>query len=523
MMSAATRPLQQAPASPHVPPAQSPLPVYQARRLHLDTGQEAVVYLHRDAEVCRSEGFQSETRIWVRLGDRSILATLHVFTADRLGPGEAGFSEVAWERLSAVEGEQVEFAHALPLDSLRQVRAKIHGQRLDPVAISAIMQDVARGYYSDIQLASFLTACGGDRLDRQELIDLTGAMVSVGARLRWDKTPVMDKHSVGGLPGNRTTLIVVPIVTAAGCLMPKTSSRAITSPAGTADTMEMLAPVDLDVAALRSVVEREGGCIVWGGKARLSPADDVLIRIERSLDIDSSGQLVASVLSKKAAAGVTHVLIDLPVGPTAKIRSVAAARLLSDRLREVGTAVGLRVLPVMTDGTQPVGRGLGPALEARDALMVLQGHMEAPAELRERSLLLAGYLLEFGGRAATGAGQAMAREILADGRAWRKFQALCRAQGGMREPPIAPFTRPFVAVRPGRVVRVDNRRLARVAKLAGAPHDPAAGLVLHARVGDWIDKGQPLFTVHAETTGELEYALTYARQPGEIVVIEERP
>jgi Thymidine phosphorylase len=155
----------------------------------------------------------------------------------------------------------------------------------------------------------------------------------------------MDKHSVGGLPGNRTTLLIVPIVAAAGVTMPKTSSRAITSPAGTADTMETLAPVELGQAELRRVVEQEGGCIAWGGAARLSPADDVLIRVERPLDLDSTGQLVASVLSKKAAAGASHVLIDLPVGPTAKIRSVAEAQRLSEHLRHVGEAVGLRVLP----------------------------------------------------------------------------------------------------------------------------------------------------------------------------------
>ena len=278
----------------------------------------------------------------------------------------------------------MEFAHPLPLDSLRHVRAKIHGQRLDAAALSAVVNDIAAGRYSDIYLASFLTACGNERLDRQEMIDLTLAMVASGDRLDWGRSPVMDKHSVGGLPGNRTTLIVVPIVTAVGVTMPKTSSRAITSPAGTADTMEMLAPVELNQADLRRVVEQEGGCIAWGGAARLSPADDVLIRVERPLDLDSTGQLVASVLSKKAAAGATHVLIDLPVGPTAKIRSVAEAQRVSAHLREVGQAIGLHVLPVMTDGAQPVGRGLGPALEARDALAVLRGDPDAPVDLRER-------------------------------------------------------------------------------------------------------------------------------------------
>jgi thymidine phosphorylase len=477
------------------------------------------VYLHRRSEICRSEGFESETRIAVTAGSRTILATLNVITGPLLATDEAGLSESAWAQLGVTEGEAVTFAHPQPLESLRHVRAKIHGQRLEAAALTAIVNDIAAGRYSDINLASFLTACGGNRLDRQEMIDLTLAMVASGDQLMWGRSPIMDKHSVGGLPGNRTTLLVVPIVTVAGVTMPKTSSRAITSPAGTADTMDTLAPVDLSRADLRRVVEQEGGCIAWGGAARLSPADDILIRVERPLDLDSTGQLVASVLSKKTAAGATHVLIDLPVGPTAKIRSVVEAERLSVRLREVGKAVGLVVLTVFTDGSQPVGRGLGPALEARDALAVLRNDHDAPRDLRERGLLLAGYILELANAAPVGGGQALAREILLDGRAWQKFQAICRAQGGMREPPVAPCTRPLLATHAGRITRIDNRRLARVAKLAGAPRDPAAGLQLHVRLGDRVEAGQPLLTVHSEAAGELEYALRYATSPGEIFAI----
>ena len=501
------------------PPPAAPVLTYRARRLQIDTGQEAVVYLHRDAHICKSEGFASETRIRVCVGERSILATLNVVTGSLVALDEAGLSESAWTRLETADGQALTFAHPLPLESLGHVRAKIYGRRLDAGAFRAIVTDIADGAYSDVHLASFLTACGNEHLDRQEMTDLTLAMIASGDRLDWGRERVLDKHSVGGLPGNRTTLLVVPIVTAAGVLMPKTSSRAITSPAGTADTMEMLAPVALDREAMRRVVEQEGGCIVWGGGARLSPADDVLIRVERPLDLDSTGQLVASVLSKKAAAGATHVLIDLPVGPTAKIRSVAEAQRLSGHLRAVGGAVGVQVLPVLTDGSQPVGRGIGPALEARDALAVLQGDPDGPVDLRERGLLLAGYVLELAGVAPGGGGQAMAREILQDGRAWQKFQAICRAQGGLREPPRAPFTRAFESLQAGRVTRIDNRRLARVAKLAGAPRDPSAGLVLHARLGARVDIGQPLFTVHAESAGELEYALAYAGGQDDIISI----
>jgi thymidine phosphorylase len=355
----------------------------------------------------------------------------------------------------------------------------------------------------------------------EETIALTRAMVGVGDRMRWSEGRVMDKHSVGGLPGNRTTMLIVPIVAACGLRMPKTSSRAITSPAGTADTMETLAPVELDVPRIQAVVERTGGCIVWGGAVRLSPADDILIRVERPLDLDSQGQLVASVLSKKAAAGATHVVIDMPVGPTAKVRSAHAAAALEKQLAQVGDALGLHVRVSRTDGSAPVGRGIGPALEARDVLAVLRREAGAPDDLAQRAIYLAGQVLEFGEAAPPGGGAALAASVLEDGRAWRKFQEICAAQGGMREPPVAPCTRDVVAQRSGSVTAIDNRRLARIAKLAGAPKSPCAGIELHVRPGDFVERGQPLLTLHSASPGTLAYAFEYARSQTETVHVAE--
>jgi thymidine phosphorylase len=227
-------------------------------------------------------------------------------------------------------------------------------------------------------------------------------MVKVGDRLHWTAPHVADKHCIGGLPGNRTSMIVVPIIAAAGLVIPKTSSRAITSPAGTADAMETLTRVDLSIAEMRQVVEREGGCVVWGGAMQLSPADDILIGVERPLDFDSEGQLVASVLSKKIAAGSTHVVIDIPVGATAKLRTMEAAARLEARLWRVAEAFGLKVRIVRTDGAQPVGRGIGPALEARDVLAVLQNASGAPSDLAERAVDLSSRLLELIGACEDG-------------------------------------------------------------------------------------------------------------------------
>ncbi len=274
--------------------------------------------------------------------------------------------------------------------------------------------------------------------------------------------------------------------------------------------METLAPVELSMADMHRVVEQEGGCIAWGGAVRLSPADDILIRVERALDIDTEGQMIASVLSKKIAAGATHLLLDIPVGPSAKVRSAAAAEELANGLIRIAEAFGIEARVSLGDGTQPNGRGIGPALEARDVLAVLQNAKDAPPDLRERSVALAGSLLTLVGAAAPGQGERVAASALADGRAWQKFQRICEAQGGMRVPPSSTEQRAILAQHAGRIEAIDNRIVAKLAKLAGAPDDKAAGVELHVKAGNVVAAGQPLCTVHAEAPGELAYALQYA-------------
>jgi thymidine phosphorylase len=479
-------------------------------RAGIDTHREPVVYLHADCEVCRSEGFEAETRVWVEVGDRALIATLNVIRdGGWLAENTAALSEAAWYALRPTPHERATFRHADSPDSARLIRAKVYGRELRRDDYHAIVRDTLDGTLADLDIAAFLAACASRELPTREITALTLAMVDAGQRLTWPQPVVLDKHCVGGLAGNRTTPIVVAIVAACGGVIPKTSSRAITSPAGTADTMETLAPVDLSLDHMRRVVEAEGGCIVWGGSVGLSPADDALIRIEKALDFDSDPQLIASVLSKKLAAGSTHLLLDMPVGPTAKIRSEQAAGALSEKLLQVAGGLGLVTRILVTDGSQPVGGGIGPALEARGVLAVLERHADAPADLRERSLRLAGAVLELGGLG--GDGYEMARRALDDGSAARKFEAICQAQGGRRVPPEAAHRQAIESTGAGIVKAIDNRLLSRIAKLAGAPRAAAAGLELHVRHGIAVSQGQPLFTVHAATRGELDYALAYCR------------
>ncbi len=486
----------------------------------IDSRNEHMVFMRRDCPVCISEGFEALSRVRVASRGVSLAASLIVVDDPvRLGVDEVGLSTGAMLSLNAKDGDALTLSHLGDLASMSDIRRKIYGKKLDEDSFGRIVADITSLSLSNIQLSAFVTACAGDRLSTDEIVFLTRSMIDAGQRLSWNKAAVFDKHSVGGLPGNRTTPIVVSIAAAAGLTIPKTSSRAITSPAGTADTMETLTKVDLSVEEIRTVVEKEGGCLVWGGAVRLSPADDILIRVERALDIDSEGQMIASVLSKKAAAGSTAVVIDIPVGETAKVRSLESAERLAAVMKEVGRAIDLDVEAMISDGSQPVGRGMGPALEARDVIAVLKNETAAPQDLAGRAIVLAGRLIEMALKAEKGQGEATARRILSSGEAWEKFVRICEAQGGLKQPPEARFRYEVEADRSGIVTSINNRKIARAAKLSGAPGSPAAGILMNVRLEDPIRAGDILFEVHAEAEGELAYSLEYLKENRHVVEI----
>jgi thymidine phosphorylase len=488
-------------------------------KLGIDTQQEFIIFMRSDCFICKSEGFEAQARVVITLNKESIIATLNIVLSDILQECEASLSESAWERIGANEGDYISISHLLPVTSIGYVRSKIYGNALTASEFHEIISDIVGGKYSNIDLSSFITACGHDNLSIKEIIYLTQAMVETGERLHWNHPIILDKHSVGGIPGNRTTPIVVSIVAAAGLIIPKTSSRAITSPAGTVDTIETMTPVNLTIHKIQEVVAREGGCMVWGGALGLSPADDILIRVERVLDLDPMGQMIASVLSKKVAVGATYVLIDIPVGPTAKIRSDLEFSKYQNYFSLIGKALGLHVSTLKTNGSQPLGTGIGPALEAKDILAVLSNDKEAPIDLKNKAILLAATLLEFGKKIPLVQSMDLATKLLESGAALKKFLAICEAQGGFKEPSTASLTHNIIATHSGLITEIDNRNLAQVAKLAGAPHDPAAGIEFYAKLGTNVEKGQTLYRIHAESKGALDYSRNYAQSMPNIIKI----
>jgi len=486
------------------------------RRVAIDTYRENVAYLHRDCAVYRAEGFQALAKVEVYANGNRILAVLNVVDDDCIvTKTELGLSEQAYAQLNLPEGTPVRVDHAEPPRSMDAVRRKMLGERLTAEDMHAIAFEIADHRYSKMEMAAFLVSSAQAGLDRDEVLHLTRAMVDSGDRLDWQEPLVADKHCIGGISGNRTSMLIVPIVAAHGMLIPKTSSRAITSPAGTADTMEVFAEVNLAPDILRDIVRHHRGCLAWGGTARLAPVDDVLISVERPLGIDAPGQLVASILAKKLAAGSTHLLVDIPVGPTAKVRQMREALQLRKLFEYVGDRLGLHIEVVITDGRQPIGRGIGPLLEARDVMQVLENHPQAPADLRQKALRLAGRVLEFDPDVRGGEGFAIARDILDSGRALAKMNAIIDAQGRREHAPaLGTITYEVSADRSGLVTIIDNFLLARIARMAGAPMDKGAGVDLLKKVGDSVERGEPLYRVHAEFNADFKFARAFNDEHG---------
>jgi thymidine phosphorylase len=500
---------------------------FRLKHLPLDTLREHVIIIHERAVRTGNLGLHPLDRARVFGVDREtgtqreITGVLNVCSDTLLGPDEIGLSEEAFRDLGLPQGAAVEASLAVAPLSVDLVRAKLSGKRLGRKDFDAILTDVAARRYSRVELSMFVLGCALRKLDLSELTDFTLAMVATGQQLDFGGATIADKHCIGGVPGNRTTMILVPILAELGLKIPKTSSRAITSPAGTGDTMAVLADVALSPERLYRVVDEVGGCIAWGGALELAPADDILITVERPMEIDTEAQMVASILAKKKTAGATHVLIDIPVGPSTKVRTAELAAHVGELFKAVGERIGLTLEIVTTPALGPIGYGIGPRLEALDVLSVLRCEPGAPADLREKSLMLAGRLLEMTGAEQSSRGYESARRVLDSGAALARFDRIVDAQGRRAMAPEAPFRRELAVGLGGRIAEIDCWEISRIAKRAGAPSNAAAGVRLYRNVGDTVPHGEPVLEIHAASDSQLQAALEYGNSVPHLVRYED--
>ena len=416
------------------------------------------------------------------------------------------------QSLDLRDNQRVNINLAEALDSLNFIKKKLNNKTLSQKEITEIIADVVDNSLSESEIALFVSAMYKQGMNMQETIYLIKAMLKSGNHLSLRNKFVVDKHSIGGIAGNRTTPIVVSICVAAGLTFPKTSSRAITSAAGTADVIETIANVDFSIKQLKKILKKTNACMIWGGELGMAPADAKIIRIEKILKIDPQSQLLASIMAKKLAVGSKYILIDIPYGKTAKVTKPGAVQ-LKRKFEELGKYFKKKLKCVLTNGSQPIGNGVGPALELIDIVKVLTSEKTKPLDLEKKSLFLAGELLEMTGKAKKGKGFEMARQILYSGRAFEKFRQIIKAQGGdLKRIKLAKLKHNILAKKSGTILEIDNKKINSLARVAGCPLDKSAGLYLHFHVGDKIKKGEKILTIYAESKQRLKQAINFCRE-----------
>lgn len=486
---------------------------YKLKRINLRAGKPiAFINVADAADLAVHPG----ERVLVKVNGFREIAIVDV-TATFIRKGEVGLSQEVLNQLGLPFASRIEVTPASVAESSLLLKSKKSCDPYTPEQITKIIRDVVNGALSDAEIAYFISGVNYCGMSLEETKHLIHAIVSTGRTLSWGSKQCADKHSIGGIPGNRTTPIVVSICASLGVTMPKTSSRAITSAAGTADTMETLTKVDFSAEDLQRIVRQTGACLAWGGALGLAPADDKLIQVEKMLNLDPEPQLLASILAKKVAVGSRYVLIDIPYGPGAKV-SRAKAITLKKKFLALGRALNLKLQTVLTDGSQPIGNGIGPALEMRDVLRVLQ-QKNSPQDLEKKSLLIAGKILEMTRKAGKGKGKILAKKALKDYHALNKFREIIEAQGGsIRDLPPAKYKKTFFASNTGNIKAIHNNSINMICRVAGCPQDKAAGLDLHAHTGNLVKKGDALATLYAESSFKLKAAsaLFIADHPIEI-------
>ena len=450
-------------------------------------------------------------RIKIKKGRKLETVVVNIAESSKAVPeGSIGLFEEVLDSLALKHRDYVNIKVARKPLSLDFIKKKLNGKTLTRKEIDQIVWDIVNNKLSNIELTYFVSACYTNAMSIKETVMLTKSIAEQGDVLELSGYPIVDKHCIGGIPGNRTTMLLVPIMAAAGFLMPKTSSRSITSPAGTADTMEVLANVCFTIKQMKKILQKTKGCIVWGGTLNLAPADEKIIKVERPLGIDAESQLVASVMAKKHSVRSTHILIDIPVGKEAKVTDYRSALILKGKFEHIGKKLSKNIKVIITKGTEPIGNGIGPALEARDVLWVLNRDKRRPLELEKKSLMMAALML---GSVGVKNSKKKAFEILDSGFAYERMKEIITEQGG--NPEIKPeeiklgrFRYDVVSGVRGTVRKLSCNAVSKIARVAGAPVDRGAGVYLYKHVGDKVNKGEKLFTIYTKN----KYKLSYARE-----------
>lgn len=404
------------------------------------------------------------------------------------------------------------------------ITKKRDGGELTPEEIHFFIDNYVKDRIPDYQASALLMAIYFRGLSRAETFALTEAMEFSGDVEDLSDLPgvKVDKHSTGGV-GDKTTLVVAPVAAAAGVTVAKMSGRGLGFTGGTADKLEAIPGfrTRLEPAEFRRQLE-ELGLAVITQTGSITPADKKIYALrDVTGTVESPGLIASSIMSKKLAAGSDGIVLDVKCGSGALLKDLAEAEKMADLMIDIGRKAGRKMVAVISDMSQPLGRAIGNALEVEEAVQVLKGG--GPADLRQLCLELAGEMIRIGGRAESfEEGKETARQVLSDGRALEKFRQMVRCQGGddriIEEPErmgSSRYSRDVLAGRTGFIAEMATQEIGRASQHLGAGRlrkedeiDFTAGIRMHVRIGDSVQEGDVLATLYGDDSRRLEEAET---------------
>ena len=483
----------------------------KSKKVDLGAGKDLFILLHSsDAE----DLGVNEGEILL-LGYKDVELYVKVIITDtEIRSGEVGLYEELTEEYHIPEGRKILVDIPAPTKSLDALRKKISGHRLNEEEILSIMEDIGSRRLKETEVAFFVGTFFNPGFNDDEITFMTKGMAQSGEILDFkyiknNKDLVVDKHSIGGTAGKGITPTLVPILAAAGLVVPNTSTRAITSPAGTTDILESVMPVSLSKEDVYKVVEKTGACMIWGGSLYLAPADDEIINVERSLRIQEFQKVLVSIVAKKIATGATFVLIDLPYGKGTKIDRPDDLEFLAREFEKLFGRFNIKCVTHKRIVKGPDGNGVGPLLEMVECLKVLERDEKRSETLEDTVIDMASIIFESTQKAKKGMGKKFALDLLDSGKALKKFWEIATAQGEKTikkssELKLGELVHEVIAQEDAVIKNICTREIVEIARSLGTPKIKQAGIYFNKMQGDKVKKGDVLMTLYATSKDRLE-------------------
>lgn len=489
----------------------------KARNLNWLAGRPVIIL---GRETAHRLNVHVDERVSISFKNQKVYAVVDIFSKV-VKIDEVGLSHEISSFLKNHSGDLLEIGTAEMLIGARLIRKKMAGEELSKEEIATLVQEITNNNLTESEVAYFVSAEKIQGMSLKEINYLVEYMIKTGKRLRFKEKIIADKHCIGGIAGNRTTPIVVSICTAAGLKFPKTSSRAITSASGTADVMETITNVELPLSEIKKVVNKTGGCLVWGGSLGLAPSDDKIIHVERVLNLDVEPQLLASIVSKKISAGSNRILIDIPYGG-GKMKTKSEAKALGNKFKQIARHFKIKIKPVYTLGNQPIGNGYGPVLEMKDVLAVLENRYDCPKDLKEKAIFLSAKIMSLCGISFA---KYRARKILESGKALEKFKQIVNAQNKkddfdkrVLKLKAAKYRKTIYAEKSGKVISINNEKINSLCRILGTPESASSGVYLRKHLGK-VEKGEEIITLYSESEEKLADAEIFLRDSKPLTIV----